>query len=91
MSPHESAHSTRLQQSNAAGGIMELGSGNNFLHAQGGVRMIPPWQPTRNSGNAVTMHYRALGSVLASSDSSVDGGDSEILAAGPGDWDADFR
>jgi hypothetical protein len=70
---------------------MELGSGNNFLHAQGGVRMIPPWQPTRNSGNAVTMHYRALGSVLASSDSSVDGGDSEILAAGPGDWDADFR
>ncbi|CAK9227367.1 unnamed protein product [Sphagnum jensenii] len=91
LSPHESAHSTRLQQSNAAGGIMELGSGNNFLHAQGGVRMIPPWQPTRNSGNAVTMHHRALGSVLASSDSSVDGGDSEILAAGPGDWDADFR
>jgi hypothetical protein len=89
-SPHESVHAARLQQSNASG-IMELGSGNSFSHAQGGVRMVPQWQPTRNSGNAGTIHHQSWGSFLASSDSSVDGGDSETLAAGPADWDADFR
>ncbi|CAM6042723.1 unnamed protein product [Sphagnum compactum] len=89
-SPHESVHAARLQQSNASG-IMELGSGNSFSHAQGGVRMVPQWQPTRNSGNAGTIHHQSWGSFLASSDSSVDGGDSETLAAGPVDWDADFR
>ncbi|KAH8969598.1 hypothetical protein BDL97_02G041900 [Sphagnum fallax] len=89
-SPHESVHAARLQQSNASG-IMELGSGNSFSHAQGGVRMVPQWQPTRNSGNAGTIHHQSWGSFLASSNSSVDGGDSETLAAGPVDWDADFR
>ncbi len=89
-SPHESVHAARLQQSNASG-IMELGSGNSFSHAQGGVRMVPQWQPTRNSGNPGTIHHQSWGLFLASSDSSVDGGDSETLAAGPVDWDADFR
>ncbi len=88
MSPHGTVHSGRLQQSNA-GATLELRSGNSFLNAQGGVQVAPQWQPTRSGDNAA--NHQKLGSVLSSSASRMDGADSEILAAGPPDWDADFR
>ncbi|KAH9574806.1 hypothetical protein CY35_01G078600 [Sphagnum magellanicum] len=88
LSPHDTVNSARLQQSNA-GATLELRSGNSFLHAQGGVQVAPQWQPTRSGDNAA--NHQKLGSVFSSSASRMDGADSEILAAGPPDWDADFR